>query len=48
MIWLIVWGFKRTESWSGREDLFIDHNEVFRNGCADLMELEVVFSGTGV
>jgi len=48
MIWLIVWRFKRTGSWPRREGLFIDYDKVFRNGCADLMELEIVLSGTGV
>jgi len=44
----MVWGFKRIGLWPGGEGLFIDHDEVFRNGCADLMELKVVLSGTGV
>jgi len=44
----MVWGFKRTGSWPGEEGLFIDYDEVFRNRYTDLMELEVVLSGTGV
>jgi len=48
MIWLMVWGFKRTGSWPGGESLFIDYDKVFRNGYTDLIELEVVLSGTGV